>query len=183
MAEKGLLTITLQLPDLDALFETPQLSPFSEQYHEYSYTAGIEFIAAELHTSSSYNKVRALLILPDSLIEPGLEEKVRAAIERYVRARLLAIEHEVGALRWRGRRSLRLALALIPLGLFIGLAYLSASSENLPLQLISQGLAIAGWVVLWGPLEALFFDRWEHRQDRRIYRLLMEMEIQISPKQ
>lgn len=180
MAEKGLLTITLQLPDLDALFETPQISPFSEQYHDYSYTSGIEFIAAELHTNTAYSQVRALLVLPNSQIEPGLEARVQAAIGRYARARLLAIEHEVQALRGRGRRSLRLALALIPLGLFIGLAYLSASSENLPLQLISQGLAIAGWVVLWGPLEALFFDRWEYRLDRKIYRLLLEIDVQIS---
>lgn len=180
MAEKGLLTITLQLPDLDALFETPQISPFSEQYHDYSYTSGIEFIAAELHTNTAYSQVRALLVLPHSQIEPGLEARVQAAIGRYARARLLAIEHEVQALRGRGRRSLRLALALIPLGLFIGLAYLSASSENLPLQLISQGLAIAGWVVLWGPLEALFFDRWEYRLDRKIYRLLLEIDVQIS---
>jgi hypothetical protein len=181
MASKDVYTVTLRLDNIEALFEVPDVSPFSDSYREYSYTSGIEFIADELYANTSYEKVQALLIVPRGQIEPGLDERVKAAVQRYARGRLIDTEHEIDATRWRGMRSL--GMAIIALFMFIGASYVTGDSESIVLQIISEGLGIAGWVVLWVPLEMLFFSVWEHRLDKKIYRLLMEMDIAIIPSQ
>ena len=40
----------------------------------------------------------------------------------------------------------------------------------------------AGWVALWFPLELLVFKVWEHRLDRKVYSLLLDMDLVIQPQ-
>ncbi len=63
---------------------------------------------------------------------------------------------------------------------FIGASRLVNNENDLFLQIISEGLAVAGWVALWFPLESLTFTVWQHRLDKRIYSLLMDMELAIQ---
>lgn len=170
--------VVLQLGDIGHLFTKPDLSPLSDDYQEYSYTSGIEFIADELYANPSYSSVRATIRVPASCLEPGLEEKVGAAIRRYCKGRLQYIEHDIGATRWRGVRAL--LAGSVALFLFIGAAQLVGTSENAILGIVSEGLAIAGWVALWFPLETLAFKVWEHRLDRRVYSRVMDMELSIQ---
>jgi hypothetical protein len=171
--------IVLQLGDIQHLFTKPDLSPLSDDYQAYSHTSGIEFIADELYANPRYASVRATIRLPASNLEPGLEEKVRAAVRRYCKGRLQYIEHDIGATRWRGVRTL--FAGLLALFLFVGAAKLVGTSENLVLGIVSEGLAIAGWVALWFPLETLAFKVWEHRLDRRVYSRVMDMDLVIQP--
>jgi len=41
---------------------------------------------------------------------------------------------------------------------FIGASRLVYNENDLILQIISEGLAVAGWVALWFPLEHLIFS-------------------------
>ena len=52
--------------------------------------------------------------------------------------------------------------------------------DSLLLQVISEGLSVAGWVALWFPLELLSFTVWQHRLDKRIYTMLASMELEIQ---
>ena len=171
--------IVLRLGDIGHLFTKPDISPLSDDYQEYSYTSGLEFIADELYANSSYSRVEATIVLPVEAVEPGLETRVREGVKRYCRGRLKYFEHDIRATRWRGGRAL--LVAFVALFLFIGASRLVHSESSLLLQIISEGLAVAGWVALWFPLETLTFKIWEHRLDRRVYALLTEMEITISP--
>ena len=170
--------IVLRLGDIGHLFTKPDISPLSGDYQEYSYTSGLEFIADELYANSSYSQVRVRIVLPVDGVEPGLKRRVREGVNRYCRGRLKYFEHDIRATRWRGARAL--LVALVALFLFIGASRVVYSETSLLLQIISEGLAVAGWVALWFPLETLTFKIWEHRLDRRVYALLSEMEITIS---
>ena len=171
--------IVLRLGDIGHLFNKPDIPPLSDDYHEYSYTSGLEFIADELYANSSYSQVKATIVLPVEGVEPGLESRVRKGVKRYCRGRLKYIEHDIHATRWRGVRAL--LAAFVALFVFIGASILVYDETNLFLQIVSEGLAVAGWVALWFPLESLTFKVWEHRLDRKVYNLLAEMEITVTP--
>ena len=172
-------SIVLQLGDIGHLFTKPDMSPLSDDYQEYSYTSGLEFIADELYANSSYSQVKATIVLPVEEVEPGLESRVREGVKRYSLGRLKYIEHDIQATRWRGVRAL--LIAFVALFVFIGASILVYDETNLLLQIASEGLAVAGWVALWFPLESLTFKVWEHRLDRKVYNLLAEMEITVTP--
>ena len=171
--------IVLELGDIGHLFTKPDISPLSDDYQKYSYTSGLEFIADELYANPRYSSIKATIRLPSSNLEPGLEEKIGAAVRRYCKGRLQYIEHDIGATRWRGVRAL--LVGFVALFLFIGAAQIVSTSENLILDIVSEGLAIAGWVALWFPLETLAFKVWEHRLDRKVYSRVMNMDLVIQP--
>lgn len=178
MSAQKTYDITLRLNDIHHLFEKPDLSPFSDEYMMYSYTAGIEFIANELYANPSYRAVKATIVLPGDKVEPGLANRTQDAVKRYCQSRLKDIEHDIYATRWRGARAL--LFGFVALFAFIGASRLVYNENSLIPQIISEGLAVAGWVALWFPLEQLTFTVWQHRLDKRVYSLLMDMELAIQ---
>lgn len=178
MARDRPFEVTLQLTEIDHFFRRPDISPLSDDYHPYSYTAGIEFISDELYADPSHGAVKLKVLLPEEQITPGLQARVEAAVVRYCAGRLADVNHEIHARRWRGVRAL--ALATVALFVLIIASRLVFSDEDLVRQVISEGLAIAAWVSFWVPLEMLIYRVWEHRLDRKVYRLLSDMEITIT---
>jgi hypothetical protein len=87
MADRNVLRVTLEYTDINSLFNQPDVSPFSENFHEYSTTPGVEYIYNELHANSSLKKVEATILLPPEQITPTLEQRTREAIRRYCLAR------------------------------------------------------------------------------------------------
>ena len=136
-------------------------------------------VSDELYADPSHDAVKLQLQLPSEQITTDLEARTRAGVSRYCRGRLNEVNHEIHALRWRGLRAL--ALATVALFVLIIASRLVYDEENLVRQVISEGLSIAAWVSFWVPLDMLIFKVWEQRLDRKIYTLLSEMEIVISP--
>jgi hypothetical protein len=179
MSDRDLFRVTLRYRDINELFRPPDVSPFSEEFREYSTTSGIEYIANELYANSSLKRVAATVLLPPDQIRPGLEQETRQAIRRYCLAMSHEMEQEERALRWRSWRAL--ALAFVALLIFIGVGEPLSSSRVFLLQLIGDGMVIAGWVAIWFPLDSLVFGVRYHHLDAEIYRRVMTMELTIRP--
>ncbi|MCB0165731.1 MAG: hypothetical protein KDI79_15980 [Anaerolineae bacterium] len=177
MSNRDVFEITLKLNNKEALFKKPKITPFSQDYQIHSYTSGIEFISDELYADTSYKRIHVTLILPENETEAGLEQEVKVAVKRYCGGRLKNIEHDIQATRWRGIRAL--FVSFIALFVFIGASKLVHDDNSLILQVVSEGLSVAGWVALWFPLELLSFTVWQHRLEKKIYTLLMEMDVTI----
>lgn len=178
MTDNKILEVSLELQNIDDLFKKPAISPLSSAYQEYSYQAGLEFVADELYADTSHQKVKVTLLLPSDKIEPDIKQKTIEAVKRYCRGRLKYFEHDISATRWRGTRAL--AVAFIALFVFFGASRLIDHPDNLLRQIISEGLSVAGWVALWFPAEMLSFTLWQHRLDKRIYTMLMNMDVTIK---
>lgn len=172
--------VTLRLGDMRHLFEKPELSPLEEDYQEYSYTSGIEFIAGELYAHPSRTSVTLTILLPADKTEMGLEIKAEDAVRRYCTGKLKDIDHDIRASRWRGVRTL--LAAFVAWFVFIGVSRFVRDENSLLLQIIGEGLAVAGWVALWFPLDVLMFTVWQHRLEKRIYTTLLDMEVIIQPE-
>ncbi len=179
MPNSHVFDITLNLNSKEELFKKPEVTPFSPDYQIYSYTSGIEFISDELYADTSYEGVHLTLMLPQSETVAGLEQDVKAAVKRYCVGRLKDIEHDILATRWRGIRAL--IVSFIALFIFIGASKLIDDDNSLILQVVSEGLSIAGWVALWFPLELLTFTVWQHRLEKKIYTMLMDMDVTLKP--
>lgn len=179
MAGKKIYDITLRLKDIEHLFTKPDLSPFSEQYREYSPAAGIEYIADALYADPAYRSVRATILLPAERIEPGLVEATHQAIQVYCQARLREVRDTVRGLRWRGLKGFgRGAIFLILLG---GASKWLDFARGLPLQIVSQGLLIGGTIVFEMAIWDYFIHAWQQQLDRQIYTKIMGMELTVKP--
>jgi hypothetical protein len=90
------------------------------------------------------------------------------------------LDHEIGAQRWRGRSALVVGLiGWLILGV---VAALIRRLEILPAGVLSDGLVVAAWVLLWLPLDTFIFTVPFHRADREVYRRTMAMRLTIRPK-
>ena len=67
-----------------------------------------------------------------------------------------------------------LAFSVVVVALFVWLAQRLSESSHTALSIAAEGLSIAAWVLLWHPLEALVFNRWDFRLDRRVLRTIRD---------
>jgi hypothetical protein len=178
MAGEKVYDITLKLKSKEDLFEKAEISPYSDNYQVYSYISGIEFIAHELWANTAYKRVHATFVLPPSEVVDGLEQDMKAAVKRFCQGRFRDHDHDIQATRWRGIRALIASFFI--LFVFIGAGNLLYSDDSLFLQIISEGLFIAGWVALWWPVDTLLFAVWEHRLDRNVWTKVNDMDITVT---
>jgi hypothetical protein len=47
-------------------------------------------------------------------------------------------------------------------------------------RFLDEGLIIAGWVALWYPLDALLYQHWPLKRERRLYQSLRDMELKLE---
>jgi hypothetical protein len=169
---------TLYLDDSEQFFSQPNLSPLSEQYREYSYTSGIEYLAKELYAQPAIKEVRVKIMLPAEKIVPDLEQKMKTAVVRYCRAHLKALEQEIQGLRKRAIEAT--LLAIVGLVIFISVGSILTYSRSFVIEVIGQGLTVVGWVFVWFPLDAFIFGLRHYHLDKRIYEKLLHLQLTIN---
>ena len=179
MADRGLLRVTLEYKDIGWLFKQPDVSPFSEDFQEYSTTAGLEYLCNEVYANPSLKRVEATVLLPPERITPDLEQRTREAVRRYCLARIRETGQDERALRWRALRALMIALVF-----FVAYVIVEKPLYNSEVWFfngIGEGLGIGIWVALWFPLDSLIFGVPYHRMDSESYRRVSEMQLRIKP--
>lgn len=172
-----LLEVRLTLGSPSELFVARNVDPLAEDYPPHGDVSGVEHVVNEFYAEPRYDAIAIEIALPIGEITPGIDDTISTAIGRWSRARRRDADEEVRASRWRGRRTL--AAAFVALFVFIGLSRILGSFDNLILEILSEGLSIAGWVALWFPLEVLMFNVWQHRLDRRAYEILGDADISV----
>ena len=169
--------IELTLRDPDELFVARSVNPLIEDYPPRGDVSGVEHAVNVFYAKPRYTSMELNIALPPSEITPGVADRMSTAISRWSRARLVDIDEEIHASRWRGRRAL--LFAFVALFLFTGLSKILDDHDTILLQILSEGFNIAGWVALWVPIEILMFNVWQHRLDRTAYVLLSDADVQV----
>jgi len=173
------LKVDLHLENPDELFVPRIVNPMTEDFPPRGDVSGVEHAVNVFYAKPKYGSMELHISLPPSEITPDVEERMSTGISRWCRARLIDVDEEIHASRWRGRRAL--LFAFVALFFFTGLSkILGRYNDNLVLEILSEGFNIAGWVALWVPVEILMFDVWRHRLDRRAYVLLSDARIQLT---
>ena len=108
----------------------------------------------------------------------GLEPMVVSGIHNHFAYRRWASARQLSRL-WRdGRISLVIGLTtLVTLTTASRLLVTSGDGASLTLR---EGLAVAGWVAMWHPMQIFLYDWWPLRRELRTYQRLAEATIIFS---
>jgi hypothetical protein len=179
LADRRVLRVTLRYTDIDSLFRTPDVSPFSEHFHESSTLPGIEYIYNELQANPALKRVKTTILLPPEQITPQLEPSTREAIRRYCLARAQEVGQSERALRWRAFRAL--AVALVLFFVYVLMQWQLQNVDVLAIRVILEGVDILIWVALWFPLDALFFGLQSYDINSDSYKRASQMQLKTEP--
>jgi hypothetical protein len=172
--------VDLRLQALHDFFHTPRISPFSEWYGAYSERPAIEYVEACVADDPGAEHVDVVVGLPRSAIHPDTADRLRRALVRYCDAHLVTLHRDSRRNNVRGW--LMLAITIVVVTFFVWLAHRLADSPQEMLAVAAEGLSIAAWVLLWHPLEALVFNRWDYRLDRRVLRTIRDKStVRVEP--
>jgi hypothetical protein len=177
MTATNIHDVHLDLADPRELFHPAELDPIGGQpYAE----PGLERILNRIRPRPD-RPVRATLRLPAATRTPDLETRMRSGLQRYCDHRIGQIGNDIASLRQEGLATLwrgLLFLALCMLG-----SQVLGEPKFLPgilARFLDEGLIIAGWVALWYPLDALLYQHWSLKRERRLYEQLRVMDLKFE---
>ena len=174
------VTVHLRLRSVDDFFRAPDIDPFSEWYEAYSDKPAIEYVTDCVSDDPSTEHVDVVVGLPRNAVTADSERRLREAIDRYCNAHLIANRRT--SARNNSRGWLMLAFSIVVVAFFVWTAQRFSESSHTALSIAAEGLSIAAWVLLWHPLEALVFNSWDNRLDRRVLRTLRDKaHVTIEP--
>lgn len=169
--------VTLRLDGPRSLFEAPAPDYFSETA---TLVPGVEQLVTQLRTRRLDGGVRTTIELPPRDVEPGLEDRITAAVGRYCRIRIEELDDHLRALRREALGGLAIGLVLLAAGL--ALSQLTTHSGLPPTIRVFFGdgvFLVAAWVGLWYPLDLLIYTPRPYRRDRQVLEAIAEMETVV----
>jgi hypothetical protein len=166
--------IMLRLRELAQLFNSMDPSPFVERDLDADAEEYIMSWAHELPADRDLELVIQLSLPAPADRVAGVEDAVR----RYFAARAAIKRLEFGQLMRRGRLSLIVGSVFLATCLLLG-QLLAKSGGGPAIDIIREGLTIAGWVAMWRPLEIYLYDWWPLFEERRRLDLLAKIRVKI----
>jgi hypothetical protein len=180
--------VTLELDTIRELLIAPDFDPFSEKETEYMGQSAVERLMKQLKPGWMLRrrKFRLTILLPRAQITPGIQEQVTGAIHRYCVRKITDNTILIRNIQWRGYRQLPFSFAFLAFCLGMATFFGSGVVAGIPAWLgsvLNNGFQIIGWVSLWGPTETLLFDPLPVRRENNVLRVLMEIPIEILPRE
>ena len=169
-------TIQVRIHELRQLFNSIDPSPFRERDLDPDCEEFIVSWAREMPPDRALRvEIRIDRDQPPSELASAVPHAVRSHFER-----------EAGLQELRRRRIVRegrlsLAIGLVVLILCVGAAaLLPTDTLGTPGGILRESLIIAGWVVMWHPLEVLLYGLWPVVRERRLLERLAAADVQLS---
>ena len=169
--------ITVKVNDVRELFAQRAFDPFADE------PEGLESIAemARLpHLVSKLDTIRLRVLVPSSTLTSQTESQVRRALERYCGHAVTEARRKLAALRWVGLRTFAIGIA------FFGISLAASTAVNKMLfipdalrTLAAESLIVAGWVLLWQPLDTLVSGWWPQWEEERTFRAIGAVPIDV----
>lgn len=172
--------VTLRLDALSSLFTVPEPDYFDETA---TVVPGVDEIFEQLWHRNIDDGVKTTIELPPADVEPGVDERISAALTRYCAARIRSIDHQIRAYRREGTSGFLIGIVLLAVGLALSQATLH--SDELPDSLrifFGEGLfLVAAWVGIWYPLDVLLYSPRPLRRDRVVLEAMAAAEVVVLP--
>jgi hypothetical protein len=169
-------TIQVRIHELRQLFNTIDPSPFRERDLDPDCE---EFIVGWARELPRDQPLKIEILIDRERPPQALRDDVIMAVHGH-------FEREADLQDFRRRRILRegrlaLAIGLAALVLCIGAAtFVPLHVLGTPGEILRESLIIAGWVVMWHPLEVLLYGVWPVVRERRLLERLATAEVELS---
>ena len=169
--------ITVKVNDVRDLFRSREFDPFVDEVES---VGSIAAMAQLPHLASQLKDVRLRILVPQSALTPQTEASVRRALSRYCAHTIAEARSKLAAMRWVGVRTFAIGLLLFALSLAASssVARLLFIPEELR-TLAVEGIIVAGWVILWQPLDTLVQGWWPHWEEERTFRAISSVPLRV----
>jgi hypothetical protein len=169
-------SIQVRIHELRQLFNSIDPSPFRERDLDPNCE---EFIVAWARELPPDRPVRVEIRIDGDRPPPSLLEDVAPAVRaHFARAASLQELRRRRTLR-EGRLSLLIGLIALVVCM-TGATFLPAAALGPPGEIVRESLIIAGWVVMWRPLEVLLYGIWPVVRERRLLERLATAEVTLA---
>lgn len=171
--ENGEPCVDIRLNGLEQFFDGRDPAPFRERDLDPDLALYLRDAGDDLFHEKHFR----IIFWLGKPCEPGeIEEAFRAHFE-YEHERIVR-----NGVQRRRTGQIALLLAIILLGGLLSLSQLIDSAMPGALgAAIKEGVEIAGWVVMWRPVEVLIYDWIPARHDRRVIDKLLEATLELRP--
>lgn len=177
MAQERSTEITVRVSDVHELFSEREFDPFTDEVDSID---SIARMAQLPHLVSQLRTVKLRILVPAEKVRPDTEERVRDALQRYCAHAIAEARRKLAAMRWVGLRAFLVGLIFFAVSLAASTAVqrLLFVPEGLR-TLASESLVIAGWVVMWQPLDTLVQGWWPQWEEERTFKALRAVPLRV----
>ena len=178
--------LVVQVREIRDLFTAPDTDPLAQHEGEVMGEPALLRVVRRLMASHSMSGARKLVVMmPADRIEPGLAERARAALVRYCTLKLENNDAQLQSMRRQANRLLLRGILILLVCVVVSSVFNSEAITFLPPLMnstLGEGFNVIGWVMLWRPVEAYFFDPILVRTSSAVYRFLKSLQIEIRPQ-
>ena len=170
--------ITIAANDVGELFRKRAFDPLADDVDS---IGSIAEMAQLPHLVSQLANIRLRVLLPAREVTAQTEARVQRALLRYCSHAITEVRERRAAMRWVGLRASLLGLIFFGLSLAAATTTqrLGAVPESLR-TLASESLIVAGWVLLWQPLDTLVQGWWPQWQEERTFRAIGAIPVKVT---
>jgi hypothetical protein len=177
--------LVVQVSDIRHLFVAPDVDPLSQREGEVMGEPALRQVVKKLMAARKMRGAHKLVVLlPGDRIAPGLEERVRLALAHYCELKVEDNEVQLRIMRRDASRLLLRGIVILMFCMGMSALFNSESFTALPPLLSStlgEGFNVIGWVMLWRPVEAYFFNPIPIRTSTAAHRFVQTLHIEIRP--
>jgi hypothetical protein len=177
MADDRFTRVTISVDDPIELFRMHEFDPFTDDVDSVSSLAQLAQLP---HLIKTISTTELYILLPKERVTPQTQAQVRHALGRYCDHMVAEARRKLVALRWVGLRTMALGLAIFGISLAASTAVgrLLWIPEGLRV-LASESLVVAGWVVIWQPVDSFVQGWWPHWEEERTFRALGGVRLSV----
>lgn len=170
--------VTVKVSDIRELFAEHQFDPFTD---DAEMIPSIARMAQLPHLVSKLKSLTLRVLVPASSLTPETEPEVRRALERYCAHMILETRQKLAAMRWVGFRTFLVGWVFF--GISLAAAAAAAKMLWAPAgirELATESLIVAGWVVIWQPLDTLVQGWWPQWDEERTFRAIGMLPLRVE---
>jgi len=168
-------SMEIAVRNVDALFNSLEPSPFRDKDLDEDAVKFIESWAGEHALATPLSLCIQVREWPSE--DPS--QMIRDAEHNCFACRSKLVAMEFSQLMKQARTSLLIGLLFLTIGVIV-VNYFLAYKEGTWVKILSESLIIAGWVVMWRPLELYLYDWWPLRSKRRLYEKLSAIPVEVT---
>ena len=167
--------ISLRLREIGQLFNSMDPTPFRHRDLDPNAEEFVESWAQEFPSGSRYLLVIHLEKKPAES-DPAL---LAEAIHNFYADKAQLAERELRRLLRLGRTSLLVGLAFLSL-CSLGAKAATGLGGGPTVEIVREGLIIAGWVAMWRPIQVFLYDWWPIVRRRRMLQNLARAQVRVT---
>jgi hypothetical protein len=170
--------ISLRLREIGQLFNSMDPTPFRHRDLDPNAEEFIESWAQEFPAGSRY----LLVIHLEKKPAEGDSALLAEAIRNFYGDKAQLTERELRRLLRLGRTSLGVGLAFLTL-CTLGAKAVAGLGEGPYVEILREGLIIAGWVAMWRPIQIFLYEWWPIVRRRRMLQNLARAQVRVTEGQ